>query len=103
MTHWCRIAVLFVIGFYAVAGGWIPSPLAATGSNCVTVSSGSNDCPPGCDGGCPPSMCIVSPYAAPAAAPVLTERSFRYVSYAPAPVERLTPHTPAPAFRPPNA
>jgi len=103
MTRWCRIAVLLVIGFYAIAGGVIPSPLAVAGSNCVMASGPSGDGPLGCDGGCPATLCATVPYAVPAQARDVDPRAVQYVVYAPRPPDRLTALAPAPAFRPPNA
>lgn len=103
MTRWCRIVVLVLAGFYAFAGGMIPSPLAATGSNCVIGSAGTDDCPSACGVECPPVMCIVAPYAVPAS-PVPSEVRFAaQVAYEPAVPVRLLPHLPDPALRLPNA
>lgn len=103
MIRWCRILVLLLIGFYAIAGGMIQSPLAATGSNCVVDSGGQDNGPSGCGADCPPVMCVIAPYGVPAS-PVPSEvRVAAHVTYAPAAPTRLIPHLPDPALRPPNA
>jgi hypothetical protein len=102
MIRCCRILVLVLIGFYAVAGGMIPSPLAAAGSNCVINSAGVDDCPSGCDSGCPPAMCFTAPYAVPDMPRAAATRIVRFVAYQPAAPARLTPFIPDPAIRPPN-
>lgn len=103
MVRWLRIVVLAVIGFYAVAGGMLPSPLAATGGNCLVGSAGTDDCPSGCGVDCPPAMCIVAPYAVPASPAPSEVRIAARVVYAPTVPARLAPHLPDPALRPPNA
>jgi len=103
MMRLCRIFVLVVIGFYAVAGGMIPSPLAAAGANCIANPAGADDCPSGCDSGCPPVMCVTALYAMPDQPRAATIRIVRHVAYMPSPPARLTPFIPDPAIRPPNA
>lgn len=103
MIRWCRIVVLVLVSFYAVAGGMISSPLAATGSGCAGVASGTDGFPPGCDPGCPPALCIISPYVAPLPLPTTAALTIRPVAYVAAEPERLASHAPDPALRPPNA
>ena len=107
MVRWCRIVVLVVVGFYAVAGGLISSPLAAagagTGTDCVGFAAGTDDCPSGCDAACPAALCIVSPYVAPLPAPTAAARTVRRIDYVAARPERLASRAPDPALRPPNA
>lgn len=103
MLRWCRIIVLVLVGFYAVAGGMIASPLAATGSSCAGMASGDEGSNPTCDPGCPPVLCIVSPYVAPLPLPAVAALTIRQVAYVAAAAERLVPHAPDPALRPPNA
>lgn len=103
MIRWCRIVVLVLVGFYAVTSGMISSPLAATGSNCVGAASGADDCLPKCDPGCPPVLCIVTPYVAPLPSQTTTALAIRQVAYPAAKAERLASHAPDPALRPPSA
>jgi len=99
MIRWCRIVVLVLVGFYAMAGGMIASPLAASGSSCAGMASGGE----GCDPGCPPVLCTVSPYVAPLPLPTSAALTIQQVAYVAAKVERLASHAPDPALRPPNA
>lgn len=103
MVRLLRLSVLAVITFYAVAGGVIPSPLAAAGANCVMASGNSaDDGPMGCDGGCPATLCASVPYATPDLARVAVPYRVNYITYAAALPDQLVPHAPDPAYRPPS-
>jgi hypothetical protein len=67
------------------------------------MASGDEGCNPACDPGCPPVLCIVSPYVAPLPLPTSAALTIRQVAYVAAAAERLVPHAPDPALRPPNA
>lgn len=103
MIRWCRIVMLVLVGFYAVTGGVISSPLAATGSSCAGAASGADGCPPECDPACPPALCIVSPYVAPLPSPAAATLTIQRIDYVPAEPTRLVSGMPDPALRPPNA
>lgn len=103
MVRWCRIIVLVLVGFYAVTGGIVSSPLAAIGTGCSGAASDTDDhTQRGCDTACPPSLCIVAPYVAPVPSPAMATLTIQPVRYAVVKAKHLPSNAPNPALRPPN-
>jgi hypothetical protein len=102
MRRLCRLLVLAVVCFYAVAAGLIPSPLAAAVSACVAGAVSADSPPSGCDGCCPAVMCAAARYEMPEPPRAAASHEMRMIDYAQTPSARLIPHISDPALRPPN-